>query len=247
MTALHHRLENLRILDRDAGDVLTRLLARVVERPAGTLLYTEGCPVESTRILLQGWAIRYRTTADGERQVLNFLLPGDSIGLYGALFERSSAGVELVTDARLAEFPCTRLMDVFRESARLGAALCWIGGMDERFLEQQIFRLGALNATERIAHLVLELQRRWMNAGASAAEATTLPLSQRLIGEALSITHVHVSRCCRRLSRRGLLETASDGITLLDPSALASMCGFDLKTPTIERLPKKAVSRLLGD
>jgi len=130
---LHKRLDSLKLIQDEDIEILDRLHRKTADYPAGCIVQREKAPIEWTRIIVSGWAIRFRTTADGHRQIINFLLPGDSIGLYGALFPQSDSGVETVTDAKLAEFASTELMEVFRKSARLGAALCWIGGQDERF------------------------------------------------------------------------------------------------------------------
>lgn len=244
MTPLQARLDALGILQREEIAILQRLHRRVREYPAGCIVQRERGPIEMTRFLVSGWAIRYRTTRDGERQIVNFLLPGDSIGLYGALFDRSYVGVELITVSKLAELPCTELMDAFRQSARLGAALCWIGGQDERFLEQQIVRIGALNTTERIAHLLVELQQRLLTAGTRPADATTMPISQKLLAEALGVSHVHANRCCRRLEKKGLIETDSEGLVLLDPLGLKQLCGLEEESGHTLGLPEASVKRL---
>jgi CRP-like cAMP-binding protein len=49
----------------------------------------ESGPVHGTRIIHSGKVIRIRTLDGGVRQILGFLLPRDSIGLYGALFPSS--------------------------------------------------------------------------------------------------------------------------------------------------------------
>jgi CRP-like cAMP-binding protein len=244
MTPLQARLATLRIMQKEEIAILGRLQSRISEYPAGCIVQHERGQIETTRIIISGWAIRYCTTFGGDRQIVNFLLPGDTIGLYGALFDRSESGVELITDAVLAEFPCAELMDTFRESARLGAALCWLGGQDERFLEQQILRIGALNSTERIAHLLVELQQRLLTSGARPADATAMPITQKLIAEALGISHVHANRCCRRLEKSGLIETGQDGLTLLDPAGLKSICGIDGDESHPAGIPDAAVRRL---
>lgn len=246
MTAVHDRLSNLRLLIDDDAEILDRLVERTSDREAGEIVQPERAPIEATRILLSGWAIRYKTTRGGTRQIVNFLLPGDTIGLYGALFPTSDSGVELITDCLVAEFAPDELLSVFEQSPRLGAALCWIGGQDERFLGQQIFRIGAMNATERIAHLLVELQRRMLNAGTSPADATTLPLTQKLVAEALGLSAVHVNRCCRDLESRSLLETGAGALTLLDPEGLKRVCDYDTRFVCAEPIPEGVVKRLGG-
>ncbi|MGK7295070.1 MAG: Crp/Fnr family transcriptional regulator [Candidatus Wenzhouxiangella sp. M2_3B_020] len=226
MSPLQSRLSSLHVLDENDSVFMERLLGNVRDYRAGEEVQAERSPVDTTRILLSGWAMRFQTTADGDRQVINFLLPGDTIALYGALCESSDSGIQLITDCRLAEFPSEELLAMFRDSPRLGAALCWIGGQDERYLEQQILRLGLMNATTRIAHLLVELQRRMLAAGFAAVDAMTVPLTQKLIADALGLSPVHVNRCCRQLAKQGLLETGPRGFMILDPEGLKQACDY---------------------
>jgi len=240
---LRKRLNSLELMQDEDIAILDRLHSRTAEYQAGRIVQREKGRIEMTRIIVSGWAIRFRTTPDGNRQIVNFLLPGDSIGLYGALFPRSDSGVETITDATLAEFASAELMDVFRQSARLGAALCWIGGQDERFLEQQIVRIGALHATDRIAHLLVELQLRLLRAGIPPADASAMPITQKLIADALGISHVHVNRCCRQLEKKGLIETLPGSLTLLDPGALKQLCGYEGDGGP-RKIPEASIDRL---
>lgn len=227
MTPLQSRLSTLRLLDEGDEAVIERLLGTVREYTAGDEVQSERAPADTSRIVLSGWAMRFQTTLDGDRQVINFVLPGDTISMYGALCETSDCGVRLITDCRMAEFPSHELLNLFSESPRLAAALCWIGGQDERHLEQQILRLGLMNATTRIAHLLVELQRRMLTAGFAPADATAMPLTQKLIAEALGLSPVHVNRCCRQLVKQGLVETGTQGITIIDPQGLKRACDYD--------------------
>lgn len=235
---LHERLRYLQVLQHDDEALLETLLAVRQDYPAGTVLQQEGSQYAQTRILVSGWALRYVTLRDGRRQIINFLLPGDTIGLFGALFSACSTGIDVLTDAVLAELPCADVIDIFRESPRLGAALCWIAGQDERYLEQQIVRIGRLNACLRIAHLFLELRHRLLIGGADQHEAQRIPLAQTLIADALGMSHVHANRSCRELQRIGLLQIENGEFILPDPDALAEYCNFDNSYAIDEGMPR---------
>ena len=226
-TALHRRLASVSLLDEEAAALLNDLLERRRRLQAGERLQEEGAPMERARVLLSGWGMRARSLPDGSRQVIGFLLPGDSVGLYGALFRESLTYTELLTDAEVAEFPCVELVELFARSPRLGAALCWIGGQDERFVAQQLVRVGRLAAPRRIGHLLLELLHRRRLAGSAEPEARVFPLTQQVIADALGMSHVHANRSCRELVRRDLLVVDPGRIELLDEAGLVAFAGFD--------------------
>lgn len=48
---------------------------------AGATIVQEQQPSGKLFTLYSGWAFRYRSLSDGRRQILNFLLPGDVLGL----------------------------------------------------------------------------------------------------------------------------------------------------------------------
>ncbi|WP_369794694.1 cyclic nucleotide-binding domain-containing protein [Polaromonas sp. JS666] len=62
-------------------------------------------PVCNACRLRQTGAFRYKTLSDGRRQILNFLLPGDLIGLQQKFSDGPIHGIEAVTDVTLCVFP----------------------------------------------------------------------------------------------------------------------------------------------
>ncbi len=86
---------------------------------------------------------------------------------------------------------------------------------------------------------LLEQQRRLINAGATATEAMTMPLTQKRVAEALGFSAVQVNRC-RKLERAGLLQTDPGQLTLLDPEGLKRRCDYDGYFTRTEAIPTKA-------
>lgn len=48
--------------------------------PAGEILFQEGDTAHTLYTLFDGWLILFKIRANGKRQVLRFLLPGDFLG-----------------------------------------------------------------------------------------------------------------------------------------------------------------------
>lgn len=180
---------------------------------------SEGRPVKAPRLLVRGWAARVRQLPDGRRQFLNFLVPGDLIGLSEVPRALATATVIALTDVTLATPPdAADLPD-------LATAYAIAGAMDEAQLLAQIVRLGRFNAQERIADLLLELHERLILNGLARGNAFDVPLTQEVLADALGLTSVHVNRMVQQARRDGDLQWKGGRVTLTDPAALAQKIG----------------------
>lgn len=226
-TALHRELMRLKYLGEDDFGILDELLEHRETRGPGEIIVMEGDPMERTAVVMDGWAFRFKDFADGRRQVLNFLLPGDIIGLFAAMLGNARCGVEALTEVELASFPAPRIAVVFEQAPRLALALSWLAGQDERLLHEQITRVGARAATERMAHLFIELYLRLLRVGVDEDAARRLPITQAMLAETLGMSHVHANRCFREFVREGVAEARDGHVWLLDPDFLARRGGFD--------------------
>jgi CRP-like cAMP-binding protein len=64
----------------DAGiaAVVKAIGERVLSAGPGEDIVREGDQPDRVRMILSGWLTRYKTLEDGRRQIVNFLLPGDT-------------------------------------------------------------------------------------------------------------------------------------------------------------------------
>jgi CRP-like cAMP-binding protein len=218
--------------------ILGRIATETRGHQAGTIIQREEEQIHHSQIIASGWAARVRAAPDGTRQIINFLLPGESFGFYGALKRTSDSSVEMITAGRVIEIPCQELVRAFTKAGRLAFALCWVAAEDDRALADQIFRIGALSAVHRIAHLLIELQNRLLARGVPPIEAMILPITQKQLSEALGISHVHANRCCRKLARQGLIETSASGVLISEPDGLRAFSVHRKTESSAEQLPK---------
>ncbi|MEH3048409.1 Crp/Fnr family transcriptional regulator [Sphingomonas adhaesiva] len=182
-------------------------------------LLSEGRAIEAPQLLVRGWAARVRLLPDGRRQFLNFLVPGDVIGLSDVPQPLATATVVAVTDVMVCTPPdAAQLPD-------LAAAYAIARAMDEAQLLAQIVRLGRFNAQERIADLLLELHERLTLNGLARGNAFDVPLTQEAVADALGLTSVHVNRMVQQARRDGDLQWKGGRVTLTDPVALAQKIG----------------------
>ena len=118
---------------------------------AGSAIISEQNPNGKLFTLYAGWAFRYKTLSDGRRQILNFLLPGDFIGLQQEFADGASHGVEALTDTALCVFPRDGLWDLFRQFPSLGYDVTWLSAREEGMVDEGMLTTGRRNATERVA------------------------------------------------------------------------------------------------
>ena len=107
-------------------DFIQRFRADTATVPAGGAVVHENQDNARLFTLYSGWAFRYKTLSDGRRQILNFLLPGDLVGLQQEFGDASMHGVEALTDCTLCVFPSDGLWTLFREHPRLGYDITWL-------------------------------------------------------------------------------------------------------------------------
>ena len=197
-----------------------------VKASAGATLVHEGQANTRLFTLYAGMAFRYRTMSDGRRQILNFLLPGDLLGLQQEFGESSAHGIEALTDCVLCVFQNDALWPIFREHPRLGYDITWLSAHEESHVDENLLTAGRRNATERVAMLLMHLYRRLDRLGLAREGTVAYPLTQQHIADALGLSLVHTNKTLRRLALLGLHELKDGRLRLLNTRALARIAEY---------------------
>jgi CRP-like cAMP-binding protein len=177
--------------------------------------------------ILEGWAFRHKTLGDGRRQVLNFALPGDLVGLQLAVMKDMQHSVTALTDTTLCVFQRNKVWSIFKDHPNLAFSMTWIAAREEQILDGHIISLGQRTALERLAYLILHLYDRAQDVGYASNQTLDAPFSQSHFSDALGITPVHTSRTLRKLVERGLISWEKDHIRVLDRDALAKLASYE--------------------
>ncbi|WP_349371372.1 cyclic nucleotide-binding domain-containing protein [Salinarimonas sp.] len=82
----------------------------------------EGDRTRGLNLLLDGWAMRYKSLEDGRRQILSFALPGDLCEQQALLLARADHSLGAITAVTVAEIAPARLAELLRASPRLAQA-----------------------------------------------------------------------------------------------------------------------------
>ncbi|QLQ03841.1 MAG: Crp/Fnr family transcriptional regulator [Thiobacillus sp.] len=199
---------------------------RQMQVRAGHGIMREGDASSTLYTLLSGWAFRYRTLNDGRRQIFNFLLPGDFIGLQHQLGQASPHGVEALTDATLCAFPNERLWDIYRSHPGLGFDITWLCAHEELIVDENLLSVGRRSATERIAMLLIHLYKRAESVGLGGPDGVPFPLIQQHIADALGLSLVHTNKTLKRLQAMGLYTLGNGRLKLTHPAAMARLADY---------------------
>jgi CRP-like cAMP-binding protein len=182
--------------------------------------------------LYSGWAFRFKTLPDGRRQILNFLLPGDLVGLQAAMFDAAQYGVEALTEVELCLLPRRKVWAFFDEMPGLAFDVAWLGSREEGYVDDNLTSTGRRSAAERIAALIVSLYKRAKALGLVENETFEFPLTQQHIADALGMSLVHTNKTLARLRRLGMYSRANGTLTLTNARVLQRIAQhFDEEIP----------------
>lgn len=241
---LGRKLSSVVRLSNAEIDCIEAMQKRERHFAAGQDLVRDGEPYEQTYVLKEGWAIRFKALSDGRRQILNFVLPGDFIGLFSPVFEAADHSVAALTDMVVHPLDPGATVEMFAQCPRLAAALAWSAGRDEAILSEQVVRIGRRSAYERTGHLIVELLHRLRLVGEADQRSFDLPLTQEILADTLGLSIVHVNRTLRRLRENGLLCIKKERVVIGDLEELTSVSEFSPQYLTAEPLPRETESLL---
>lgn len=188
--------------------------------PAGTEMVRAGERSPDLFTLYSGWAFRFKILPDGRRQILNFLLPGDLLGLQAAMFDAALHGIEALTDVQLCVLPRSDVWALFGKIPALAYDVTWLGAREESIVDEHLTSVGRRTAIERVAALIVMLYKRARALGLATADSFDFPLTQQHIADTLGLSLVHTNKTLARLRRMGMFSRSNGRLTLLNPRVL---------------------------
>ena len=238
---MNYLVEKLERRDHLSEDERHALLA-VLEPPrpvrAKADIVSEHDRPNHSTLLIAGFAGRYVTMPDGRRQITEISVPGDFVDLHSLLMKQMDHGVAALTNATVASAPHERLRRLTELHPHLTRMLWLDTVIDGAIHRQLIASMGRKTGLGRLAHLVAELYLRLEAVGLAADLSFELPLSQAVIGDALGLSAVHVSRLVGELRDRNLVDWTQSRVTIANWPGLAAEADFD---PTYLRLRSEPV------
>lgn len=207
--------------------LITELGSRSEAVASKAVLQTEDAPVRRPHYLVSGWACRFRHLSDGRRQIFDFVLPGEGIGVCLRPAPLANTSTTALTPVRLVDAAPLLRAEALDSCKELVCALQTHADADERRMLDQVVRLGRLSALERLAHLILDLHQRLVVVGQADGDRFSLPLTQETLADALGLSVVHVNRTIQELRRQNLVQLERGVVRLPDRDGLARLAGYE--------------------
>ena len=122
----------------------------------GADLVHQGQSERAAYILSAGWVCSYKIQPDGTRQIVDFQVPGDFLGLRSVLLRTSDHAFEPITDIQAAKVQASDLINAFSLMPRLATAILWAASRDEAMVVEHLVGIGRRDADARVAHFLLD-------------------------------------------------------------------------------------------
>lgn len=222
-------LRKLQVFDELTGDELRfmqRFKAGELKIEKGTPLLMEGSSSPQLFTALKGLGLRYKLLPDGSRQVVNFVLPGDFVGLQAGVMGEMTHSVEATTSMVLCVFDRSELWSLFRSQPQRAYDLTWLAALEEHFLGEALASIGQLSAEERICWGLYRFYRRCEGLGLAEGGRCPFPYKQQDLADAVGLSLVHTNKTLMRLRKRRVLAWQNGHLQILDREKIEDMVMF---------------------
>jgi CRP-like cAMP-binding protein len=224
---LLRKLSNFTQLSEEECKVVNASTSDVREFAAREDVISQGDRTGGVKLLLEGFACRYKVLEDGRRQIVAYFVPGDLCDLRVFILKRMDHSIGAVVASKVATISPENILKMTDNYPTLTRALWWSTLVEEAIAREWIVNVGQRNALERIAHLFCELLYRFRAVGLNQGNSCTLPLTQVELAETLGLSPVHVNRTLQALRRQKLITLEGGTLTIQDLDALKELSFFN--------------------
>ncbi len=202
---------------------------------AGTNILLQSTNSAHLYTILSGWAFRYKTLPDGRRQILNYALPADFIGLQGSVNDEMQHSVEALTDVMLCVFPREKLWSLYTDYPDAGVRrhlARGARGADARRGPAER-RPAHRDGAARLSAAGDVSARR--GGGLTKGDTIQFPFTQQHVADTLGMSLVHTNKTLQRLTATKTMRWKERRFEILDRDALAELANYERPKPRARR------------
>lgn len=194
---------------------------------ARTDIAREGENPTVIRLLVSGWACRYKDLPDGRRQIVGFFLPGDFCDLNIYILSKLDHSIGALTAVRYYEIEPQQFHAVIEQRPHLLRALLWHEMVSAGIQREWLLSIGQRSPLERLGHLFVELYYRLKAVGLATGTGFDLPITQNHLAEANGLSLVHLNRTIQEMRREELIELSDRQLRIVDLDRLKRVAMFN--------------------
>ncbi|MBR7650731.1 Crp/Fnr family transcriptional regulator [Brucella oryzae] len=213
-------------LEARETDALSSLTIIESDFTADATIIEQGARVRSIHLVRSGWGCVYRDLSSGERQIIDFPMRSDFLGLRTA-DGYSYNTIAAITPMSVFEISLASLEASIESAPRLSLILIELLARQRSMLIEHLTNIGCRAAFVRTAHLFLELSDRVQSCGMGDPDSFYCPLTQYQLADALGLTPIHLNRMLRDLREEGLILFRSNRVEILDRKRVVALAQYD--------------------
>ncbi len=136
------KLEKFEPLRDDDRQWLASVTSRARQVDPDQDLIREGDNPETVHLILDGFAMRYKITSMGRRQIFANLIPGDLCDLHMALLKTMDHSIATLSPCHVVDIPPSTIIEMTERRPTLARALWMCSLVDEATLREWLVNIG---------------------------------------------------------------------------------------------------------
>jgi len=221
------KLESIVSLSDEEKQALRGLPIQVTSLKTDSDIVRVGDRPSHSFLLVEGFTCVYKLTAEGNRQIVAFHVPGDMPDLHSLHLKVMDTSMATVTPCTVGFIQHEALIQICDRYPRISAAFWRETLVDASIFREWMTGIGRREAYNRMAHLLCEFQVRLSAVGLAEDDTFDLPITQTELADAIGASNVHVNRILQELRANGLIRTSGTQVNVPDWQKLKEAGDFD--------------------
>jgi len=193
---------------------------RILDR--GEMVFNQHDPFRSCYAVQAGAIKTYFVSADGDKQVTGFYLPGEVVALDSVNTDHYSCSAEALERSSVCEIPLHRLEELAAQIPSLQQHFFQLMSREIQSSQQMSILLNRKNAEQRLATFLLSLSTRFSRRRLSGTNFR-LPMARNDIANFLGLAVETVSRVLTRFQKQELVYIQGRNCTLINIDQLKNI------------------------
>lgn len=194
-----------------------------VEFPARRTIFHQSDILDHVPVICDGWTAATFKLANGGRQILSFLLPGEMITCRLMFEPQLHVQVDSITDGSYRSFDRAQLRTAMSRSQTIFDRVMSAYNTESSRADQLIVDLGRRSASQRVAGLLIDLWDRLERLNKTGGDSVEFPLRQTHIADATGLTTVYVNKVLGDFRHDGMVAISDRSLQILDKAKLRQL------------------------